>query len=123
MWQRFDIEGYLDHHGTKISRRFDANSYLVLSKAMDLHNVAVGRGGMDVALGRVQARCQVLSIDSDVLYPPDQQQRIVDGLSAAGVPVSYSTITSPHGHDAFLLEPDQVGAAIGELLQEVSHHG
>lgn len=120
MWQRFDIEGYLDHHGTKIARRFDANAYLVLSKAMDLHNIAVGRGGIDNALARIRARCLVMSIDSDGLYPPDQQQRIVDGLRAAGVPCDYTTITSPHGHDAFLLEPEQVGAGVRALLDEVS---
>lgn len=123
MWQRFDIEGYLDHHGTKIARRFDANSYLVLSKAMDLHDIGVGRGGIDAALGRIGARCLVMSIDSDQLYPPDQQARIADGLQAAGVACRYDTITSPHGHDAFLLEPEQVGAGVTGLLEEVGTHG
>jgi homoserine O-acetyltransferase len=116
LWQRFDVEGYLDHHGAKLARRFDANSYLVLSRAMDLHDVGRGRGGVAAALARVTARCAVLSIDSDLLYPPDQQASLASGLRAGGVAVAESTIVSPHGHDAFLLEPAQVGVALTELL-------
>ena len=119
LWQRFDVEGYLDHHGAKLVRRFDANSYLVLSRAMDLHDVGRGRGGVAAALARVTARCAVLSIDSDLLYPPDQQAALAAGLRAGGAAVTEATIASPHGHDAFLLEPAQVGAALTRLLEEV----
>lgn len=118
MWQRFDIEGYLDHHGTKLVRRFDANSYLVLTKAMDLHDVARGRQSTRAALARVTARCLVLAIDSDGLYPPVQQAELADGLRSAGCDVDHVVVRSPHGHDAFLLEPDQVGAALTSLLDE-----
>ena len=120
LWQRFDVEGYLDHHGTKLVRRFDANSYLVLSRAMDLHDVGRGRGGVAAALARVTARCAVLSIDSDLLYPPDQQTALAAGLRDGGAVVVESTITSPHGHDAFLLEPAQVGTALTRLLEEAT---
>ena len=122
-WQRFDIEGYLDHHGTKLVRRFDANSYLVLSKAMDLHDVGRGRGGTAAALARVTARCLIGSIDSDLLYPPSEQRQLVEGLVAGGASCDELTIASPHGHDAFLLEPDQVGPALTALLEEVGNDG
>ena len=121
MWQRFDVEGYLDHHGTKLVRRFDANSYLVLTKAMDLHDVARGRGGMAAALARVQARCLVAAVDSDTLYPPIQQRQLADGLIAGGARVDHVVINSSHGHDGFLLEPEQVGAALTALLEEVGN--
>jgi homoserine O-acetyltransferase/O-succinyltransferase len=123
LWQRFDVEGYLDHHGTKLVRRFDANSYLRLSKAMDLHDVARGRGGVSAALQRVRARTLVASIDSDLLYPADQQAVIADGIEAGGAPVRRLEIASPHGHDAFLLEPAQLGPPLTTLLEEVADDG
>jgi homoserine O-acetyltransferase len=95
----FDVEGYLDYHGEKLARRFDANSYLRLNRAMDLHDVGRGRGGVDAALGRVSAPTLVASVRSDGLYPPDQQRRILDVLTAAGVPTTWVDIDSPHCHD------------------------
>ena len=62
MWDRFQVESYLDYHGHKLARRFDANSYLVLNKAMDLHDVGRGRGGVAAALGRVRVPSMVVSI-------------------------------------------------------------
>jgi homoserine O-acetyltransferase/O-succinyltransferase len=121
MWQRFDVEGYLDHHASKLARRFDANSYLVLTKAMDLHDVSRGRGGTAAALARVRARCLVATIDSDSLYPPAEQRQLAEGLAAGGATVDQVTIHSPHGHDGFLLEPEQVGAALSRLLEEVGN--
>jgi homoserine O-acetyltransferase/O-succinyltransferase len=118
-WQRFEVEGYLDHHGRKLARRFDANSYLVLSKAMDLHDVARGRRSTEAALARVRARSLVLAIDSDTLYPPVEQQLLTEGLRAGGAPCTHVVVRSPHGHDGFLLEPDQVGDAVAGLLEEV----
>jgi len=120
LWQRFDIEGYLDHHGAKLVRRFDANSYLVLTRAMDLHDVGRGRGGIGAALQRVQARCLTMSVASDALYPPHQQEELRDGLRAAGVACTHTVVESPHGHDGFLLEPEQVGAGLRSLLEEVA---
>jgi homoserine O-acetyltransferase/O-succinyltransferase len=118
-WQRFEVEGYLDHHGRKLARRFDANSYLALSKAMDLHDGRRGRGSLPAALARVTARCLVLAVDSDTLYPPAEQQLLVDGLRAGGARCEHVVVQSPHGHDGFLLEPEQVGAAVAQLLEEV----
>src|SRR5690606_21381298 len=81
----FDVEGYLDYHGDKLARRFDANTYLRLNRAMDLHDIGRGRGGVRAALRRVTARSLVVSVSSDGLYPPHQQRRVHEGLEEAGV--------------------------------------
>jgi homoserine O-acetyltransferase len=119
LWQRFDVEGYLDYHGAKLARRFDANSYLVISRSMDLHDVGRGRGGIARALRRIASPVLSVSIDSDTLYPPYQQEELRDALLAQGTPVDHVVIRSPHGHDAFLLEIDQVGDALAGFLAEV----
>ncbi len=77
LWQRFDVEGYLDYHGAKLVRRFDANTYLVISRSMDLHDIGRGRGGIGHASRRVVAPVLTVSIDSDTLYRP---------LPAGGIP-------------------------------------
>ncbi len=118
-WQRYDVEGYLDYHGAKLARRFDANSYLAICRAMDLHDIGRGRGGVASALGRVRATSLVMSIDSDALYLPYQQRELVDGLTAHGVPTEHVTVTSDDGHDAFLLETEQVGSAIATFLTDL----
>ena len=122
LWQRFDVEGYLDYHGAKLVRRFDANSYLVICKAMDLHDIGRGRGGPIAALGRIRAATLTVSIDSDSLYFPYQQELIRDTLVLRGVPCEHAVITSEHGHDAFLLETDQLADALSGFLAEVEKH-
>ena len=119
LWQRFDVEGYLDYHGAKLARRFDANSYLAMCKAMDLHDIGRGRGGLDAALGRVRCPTLTMSITTDALYFPYQQEAIGAGLRAHGKPVEHVVIDSPHGHDAFLLESEQVGDATRKFLAAV----
>jgi homoserine O-acetyltransferase len=119
LWQRFQVERYLEYHGTKLARRFDANSYLLLTKAMDLHDLARGRGSLEEALARVTAPTLVMGISSDILYPSYQQRALCADLCAAGAPARYVEIDSPHGHDAFLIDIDQVGEAVSELLTEV----
>ena len=117
MWQRFEVERYLDYNGTKLSRRFDANSYLLLTKAMDLHDITRGRGGLDAALRRITAPVLAMGITSDILYPAYQQQDLVAGINAVGGDATYHEIDSPHGHDAFLIALDQVGAALVPFLE------
>ena len=121
IWDRFQVESYLDYHGQKLARRFDANSYIVLNKVMDLHDIGRGRGGISAALARVEAPSLVVSIDSDVLYTPRQQLEIVTELQAGGASVQYETIHSDHGHDGFLIEFEQLGPLLGDFLstQEV----
>jgi homoserine O-acetyltransferase/O-succinyltransferase len=112
LWQRFQVERYLEHHGDKLVRRFDANSYLVLTKAMDLHDIGRGRGGIDAAMARVQCPVVTVGVSSDILYPAHQSAEVAALARAAGVPAHYHQLESPHGHDAFLIEHE----AVSELL-------
>ncbi|MFV0258903.1 MAG: homoserine O-acetyltransferase [Acidimicrobiales bacterium] len=116
LWGRFQVESYIDYHGQKLARRFDANSYLLLNKAMDLHDVGRGRGGTAAALGRVRCPSLVVSVDSDVLYTPRQQHELRDHLASGDVDVSYEVIRSDHGHDGFLLEYDQLTPIVSDFL-------
>lgn len=113
---RFAVESYLDFHGNKFTRRFDANSYIVLVEAMNSHDVGRGRGGVAAALGRVTARSVVVGIDSDRLFPIDGQRIIaahlpnnIDGPTAV-------MLKSEYGHDSFLIESEPIGAQIRRVL-------
>ncbi|MFI1224790.1 MULTISPECIES: homoserine O-acetyltransferase [unclassified Streptomyces] len=110
---RYRVESYLDHHADKLVRRFDAGSYVTLTEAMNGHDVGRGRGGIARALSRADLPALVAGVDSDRLYPPAQQERLAALLPGAGAP---RTIASPCGHDGFLLETDQVGTLVRELL-------
>ena len=114
--QRFEVEGYLDYHGDKLVRRFDANSYLRLNKMMDLHDIGRGRGGVAGALGRVAAPALVMSIRSDALYPPSGQEALRDGLRAHGCRVGFYQIDSDDGHDGFLIEAAQISPLVAAFL-------
>lgn len=119
LWQRFEVERYLEYHGDKLARRFDANSYLAVSKAMDLHDLGRGRGGVANALSRIGMPTLSMGIKSDSLYPPYQQREIHDVLTAQGTDSRFVEIDSPHGHDAFLIDLDQVGDALIKFLDKV----
>ncbi|NEK59569.1 homoserine O-acetyltransferase [Geodermatophilus sabuli] len=108
---RFAVASYLDHHADKLARRFDAGSYVVLTESMNTWDVGRGRGGVTAALSRVSARAVVAGVDSDRLYPLALQQQVADGL---GVPLR--VLSSPYGHDGFLIEVDAVGALVRDLL-------
>jgi homoserine O-acetyltransferase len=112
---RFAVESYLDHHAEKLTHRFDANSYLVLTEAMNSHDVGRGRGGVAAALSRITARTAVAAIESDRLYPPHLNAEI-----AAGIPdcAPLRVVNSPYGHDGFLVEVERVGEILAELLGE-----
>lgn len=110
---RYAVESYLDHHADKLAYRFDANSYVVLTEAMNSHDVGRGRGGVHQALSRVRARTVVGAIDSDRLYVPALNQEIVDGIP--GCP-PLRMIASPYGHDGFLVESERVGDLVAEVL-------
>jgi homoserine O-acetyltransferase len=116
LWQEFEVERYLQYHGDKLVRRFDANSYLLIGKAMDLHDVARGRGGLAPAMNRIIVPNLTIGIDSDMLYPEYQQVQMSEMLSLSGAPNEYVSINSPHGHDAFLIHFEEVGEPIGSFL-------
>ncbi len=112
---RYAVESYLDYHSDKLARRFDANSYLVLTEAMNSHDVGRDRAGVEQALARVTAQVIAVGVDSDRLYPVAQSERIARGVRD-GV---FRTIHSPCGHDGFLIEVDQVGEIVGDALRQV----
>jgi homoserine O-acetyltransferase len=112
---RYAVESYLDHHADKLARRFDAGSYLVLSEAMNHHDVGRGRGGLAAALGGVRCRVAVAGIDSDRLYPLRLQQDLAGLLP--GRP-QLKVISSLYGHDSFLIESEVVGAFIRAALED-----
>jgi homoserine O-acetyltransferase/O-succinyltransferase len=119
LWQRFEVESYLDYHGDKLVRRFDANSYLLIGKAMDLHDVGRNRGGVDAALARVRVPSLNVGIWSDMLYPSYQQRQLADHLARSGHESTYVEIDSPHGHDAFLINLDQLASPVADFLDSV----
>ncbi|WP_344630351.1 homoserine O-acetyltransferase MetX [Streptomyces glaucosporus] len=112
---RYGVESYLDHHADKLVRRFDAGSYVVLTEAMNGHDVGRGRGGTASALRRVTMPTLVAGVDTDRLYPLWQQEELAAGIPGAD---AVRIVESPCGHDAFLVETGQVGALVGELLGE-----
>ncbi|MEV8134110.1 homoserine O-acetyltransferase MetX [Microbacterium aurantiacum] len=114
---RFAVESYLDFHGNKFTRRFDANSYLTLVEAMNSHDVGRDRGGVEEALQRVAARTLVLGIDSDRLFPVDGQHRIARGIRHTTDGDHAVVLTSDFGHDGFLIETASVGAHLRRLLE------
>lgn len=116
--QRFAVESYLEYHGQKLVKRFDANSYLRLNRAMDLHDVGRNRNGVGAALARVHAPALVASVTSDTLYPPEQQQCLHQGLLDAGKKSTWLEIESKCGHDGFLVETAQLSSPIAEFLEE-----
>lgn len=111
---RYSVESYLDYHADKLARRFDANSYIVLSEAMNHHDVGRGRGGLAEALGSVTCRVAVAGVDSDRLYPLRLQHEIVE-LVPGGAEVT--VVHSVYGHDSFLIESEAVGAFLRAALE------
>jgi homoserine O-acetyltransferase/O-succinyltransferase len=115
---RFAVESYLDHHGAKLVRRFDAATYVTLTGAMNTHDVGRGRGGVPAALARYRGEVRVAGVDSDRLYPLPEQHRLAHLL---GVPGGRAQVLrSPYGHDGFLLEVEQVAEVVRDLLARVA---
>jgi homoserine O-acetyltransferase len=113
---RYAVESYLDHHARKLVRRFDANSYLVLTRSILSHDVGRGRGGIASALAKVTAKALVVAVDTDRLYLPEQSEQMADALPGADR-VHY--VRSDFGHDGFLVESDQVGRMVSTFLADL----
>lgn len=113
---RFAVASYLDFHGNKFTRRFDANSYITLVEAMNSHDVGRDRGDIDDVLARITAPTLVLGIDSDRFFPFVGQQRIARAVPGNIDGDDTVTLNSEFGHDAFLIESDIVGHHIRRLL-------
>ena len=109
---RYDVAGYLDYQGEKFVRRFDANAYLVISKAMDTFDLAHGYASEAEALKRIQAHISLVGITSDWLFPPEDVRALAERVEAAGAPCDYTEFESAHGHDGFLAEVDAIAAVV-----------
>lgn len=114
---RFAVVSYLDFHGNKFTRRFDANSYITLLEAMNSHDVARGRKSLKAALGKIKAKTLVIGIDSDRLFPIENQKLIAENITAELVGKKLHTIKSEYGHDGFLIEHEVVGPLLAKLLR------
>ncbi|MFO7546960.1 MAG: homoserine O-acetyltransferase [Trueperaceae bacterium] len=110
----FEIASYLAYQGVKLVKRFDANTYLHLTWAMDDYDLAEGRGRVQDVLRRMDVPALVMGIDSDVLYPETEARALTEHLPNA----RYARISSPHGHDAFLIEFPQVAAQMRRFLAD-----
>ncbi len=113
---RFEIESYLQYQGKDLIGRFDANSYLYLSRAMDLYDVAAGYGSEEEALSRIEAEVLFVGISSDWLFPAREVRQTAQAAREAGAKAEYVEIDSLSGHDAFLKDWDELGAAVTPFL-------
>lgn len=113
----FDVEGYIHYHGAALVRRFDANSHLYLTRAMDLYDL-YRNGGAEHWLDRIDAPMLLLGIRSDWLYPAAGVRDLRDRVAALGKDVSYDELDSPDGHDAFLKEWEMMTESIGPFISD-----
>jgi homoserine O-acetyltransferase len=119
---RFDVEGYLHHQGTKLARRFDANTYLYLSRAMDTHDIGRNRGGLDEAAARITAKTTVISVSSDILFPVSYVRQTAEIILRNGGWADYFELDSPEGHDAFLKEFARLDPVIRSAVEVAPAH-
>jgi len=121
----FQVESYLRHQGSAFVDRFDANSYLYITRAMDYLDIARRYDGRlaDAFKEATNVRCCVISFSSDWLYPTSENKQIAHAMNAAGVPVSFAEINSPHGHDAFLLEEPEMDQMLAGFVAAAATSG
>ena len=112
----FQVESYLAYQGQKFVQRFDANSYLYITRMMDMFDLPAEHGGLNQAFKNVQSKFLVVAVSSDWLFPPTQQLEIVQSLLENRKSVSFFQIDSDLGHDAFLLEYEAIGKGVGAFL-------
>ena len=115
---RFEIESYLHYQGRELTNRFDANSYLYLTRAMDLYDVAAGYGSEEEAYSRIRAEVLFVGITSDWLFPASEVRSSVEKASNAGARVSYAEIDTLSGHDAFLKDWKDLEEAIQPFINK-----
>lgn len=116
---RFEIENYLHYQGTRFVERFDANSYLYLTKAMDFYDLAEGCASLEEGAARIRCKALFVAFRSDWLFPPRETAELVDALRAVGRDVEFHEIESAYGHDAFLVEYPKYAYLIERFLERV----
>lgn len=109
---RYDVAGYLDYQGEKFVERFDANSYLVISKLMDNFDLVRGYASEEEALGRITAHISMVGISSDWLFPPSDVRALAERIEQAGAQCEYTEFESSHGHDGFLADVDAIASVV-----------
>jgi homoserine O-acetyltransferase len=114
----FQVESYLHHQGKQFVERFDANSYLYLTRAMDYFDLAATHGSLTDALGRGDARFLVVSYSTDWLFPSSQSREVVSAMVSAERDVTMIEFESPYGHDAFLIEHEQLKGVVAPFLEQ-----
>jgi homoserine O-acetyltransferase len=119
----FQVESYLHYQGKKFVERFDANSYLYITKASDYFDLGEQRGGGSLvkAFSRTSAKFLVISFSSDWLYPTSQSKEMVKAMKKAGLDVSFCEIEADFGHDSFLLAHDQLKRLISGFINRVNN--
>jgi len=113
-----DVESYLDYQGSSFAERFDANSYLYLTRAMDNYDLSAGYEGDAEALAAFDGEALVLSFTGDWHFTTTQAERLARAFRESGSPTAHHVIESDHGHDAFLVEPEKVGPPLADFLAE-----
>jgi len=116
MEPHFEVESYLRYKGNAFTRRFDANSYLYITRAIDLFDLAPTCDSLEPAFRGCRSRFLVISFSSDWLYPPYQSRELVEAIQSNGLAVEYHMIDTSYGHDAFLLETDKMDDIVSRFL-------
>lgn len=115
--QQFEVEGYLRHQGQSFINRFDANSYLYITRAVDQFDLAHAYGSLEQAFAPVEAETLVVGFTSDWLFPPEQNRQLALALLRAGKRGSYAELATDLGHDSFLLESEELYALVRGFLE------
>ncbi|MGH9897223.1 MAG: homoserine O-acetyltransferase MetX, partial [Pyrinomonadaceae bacterium] len=111
---RFCVAGYLDYQGQLFTKRFDANSYLIMTKAMDNFDLSHGFNSEQEAIRRIKAQCVLIGISSDWLFPAEDVRSLWCKFKSTGVDSIYHELESSHGHDGFLVDCDALCSLIGK---------
>jgi homoserine O-acetyltransferase len=115
---QFEVESYLRHQGKSFINRFDANTYLYITRALDSFDLAASYGSLEQAFAPVEAETLVVGFTSDWLFPPEQNRAIAQALLRAGKRASYAELRTDLGHDSFLLESPQLYDLVRGFLRQ-----
>jgi len=114
--RQFEIDSYFEYQGNKFARAYDANSYIRVQAAMDEMDLAEQYGSLDAAFARWKGRTLLVSFDTDWLFPVTEVDRVETAMRAAGTPVQHERMSSPNGHDTFLIDYELITPAVRSFL-------
>ncbi len=120
--QQFEVEGYLRHQGQSFINRFDANTYLYITRALDQFDLAHAYGSLEQAFAPVEGDTLIVGFTSDWLFPPEQNRTLALALLRAGKRASYAELTTDLGHDSFLLESEELYSLVRAFLERGQHY-